>query len=248
MHQLIDTPKQVARDHYLIRIRHDGPAPEPGQFISIKACEGTDPLLRRPFSVFNHDGTVLEIIVRVVGRGTGLISRADNSLDIIGPLGRGFTLETAGHALLVGGGVGCAPLFYLAKRLRKKGATVTMIFGASSAEYVYCADRFRKECDEFHITTDDGSEGHRGLVTDLMEKLIAANNFTRVYTCGPTKMMKKTTEIARGVPVEISVENYFGCGFGICAGCTIETTEGIRRACVNGPVFDGTKVLFNSLE
>ena len=150
MTRLIGKPEEVARDHYLLRLAADGRLSSPGQFVTIKAGEGTDPLLRRPFSLFNHDGGVLELVVRVVGRGTGLISRADGDLDLLGPMGRGFTIEGTGSALLVGGGVGCAPLNYLARSLKSNGARVTMLFGASTSDFVYCRDEFLANSDDFY--------------------------------------------------------------------------------------------------
>ena len=247
MTRLIGKPEEVARDHYLLRLDAGDAVSAPGQFVTIKPGEGTDPLLRRPFSLFDHHDGVIEIVVRVVGRGTGLISRAGGELDMLGPMGRGFSLERAGSALLVGGGVGCAPLNYLARALKAAGVRVTMLFGASSSGFVYCRDEFIRNSHDFHVTTDDGSEGRGGAVVSLMAELLAAEKYDRIYCCGPTVMMKKAVELAGPVPVEISVENYFGCGFGICAGCTIETTSGLKRACVHGPVFDGRSVILGSL-
>jgi dihydroorotate dehydrogenase electron transfer subunit len=248
MAHLIGSPEEVARDHYLVRLRTPGPLSQPGQFIAVKTGEGTDPLLRRPFSVFDHEGDVIEIVVRVVGRGTRLLSKAHDNIDVIGPLGKGFSLGGAQRALLVGGGVGCAPLYYLARDLARKNCAVTLLFGAATSEHIYCAGRYDAVCGDFRMATDDGSRGFKGQVTALMEEVLSRQTYDRIYTCGPTPMMKRVVELSGNVPVEISVENYFGCGFGICAGCTIETSGGLRRACVHGPVFDGKSVLFDSLE
>jgi len=243
MHHLVDKPRKVAEGHYLLRIRYTGPAPEPGQFVNIKPGTGTDPLLRRPFSVFNYEHEIIEIVVRVVGRGTDLICSQEEAVDMLGPLGKGFTLVENSRALLIGGGVGNAPLYYLAKKLKEKGTSVTMLYGAVSSDCIYCADRFRQACDDYCITTDDGTEGFHGYVTDRAAVVLKEKDFDFMYVCGPAPMMKKTVSLARDIPVEISMENYFGCGIGICSGCTIETVDGNRRACVDGPVFDGKKVI-----
>lgn len=107
---------------------------------------------------------------------------------------------------------------------------------------------YRELADEFIITTDDGSEGVKGFATDVMSHIISGENFSRIYTCGPDPMMKKTVKLAdENVPVEVSVENYFGCGVGLCVGCTVDTVDGYKRACVDGPVLDGRKILWENM-
>lgn len=249
MIKLIESPKEIANEHYLLKLSGFTKKSEAGQFINIKVGTGTDPLLRRPFSIFNHENDIMEIVIRVIGRGTFTLSQMEpGDMDIIGPLGNTFTIPKDKKVLLVGGGVGNAPLHNLAKSLKQQGNTVDFIYGARSKEFIYIPERFESTCDNFFITTDDGSAGEKGFVTDKMKSLCESNNYDIIYTCGPTVMMKN---VARQSPkdtlVEISVENYFGCGVGLCVGCTIETVDGFRRACVDGPVFDSKKILWDNI-
>ncbi|MBP7602287.1 MAG: dihydroorotate dehydrogenase electron transfer subunit [Spirochaetes bacterium] len=252
MAQLIENPLPVARDHVLLKLRYDdATAPAPGQFVNIKTTAGTDPLVRRPFSIFDFDRGIMEIVVRVIGRGTRLLGemRAGARVDMLGPLGRGFTLIEGGRALLIGGGVGNAPLYYLARELKRRGTRVSFVYGARSADLIYCKDRFAREVDEFHLSTDDGSEGRGGYCTETACELLEDGGYDRVYVCGPTPMMEGMVRLAAGspVPMEVSLENYFGCGVGLCSGCTVETSSGLRRACVDGPVMDARAILWDSL-
>jgi dihydroorotate dehydrogenase electron transfer subunit len=252
MAQMIEKPLPIARDHVLLKLRSDGaPAPEPGQFVNIKAASGTDPLVRRPFSVFDYNDGIMEIIIRIVGRGTRLISGvpAGEDIDMLGPLGKGFTLINGGRALLIGGGVGNAPLFYLARELKRRGTSVTFVYGARTADLIYCRDRFASAVDEFIISTDDGSEGRGGYCTETGCERLSGGGFDRVYVCGPTPMMAGMARLAADnpAPMEVSLENYYGCGVGLCSGCTIETDSGPRRTCVDGPVMDARTIRWDSL-
>ncbi len=251
MAHLIEKPAIVARDHYLLRIDIEGACSLPGQFLNVRVGTGTDPLIRRPFSIFFQDGRIQELVVRVVGKGTRLLCESQpGPFDVITPLGRGFTLMEKGRALLVGGGVGSAPLYYLARRLKEAGCRVVMVYGARSREYVFLEERFREALDELVITTDDGTQGEKGFVTDTAARLMGREAFDRIYTCGPTVMMARLMETVgkEGLPVEVSLENYFGCGIGLCSGCTVETIKGLRRACVDGPVMDGRLIVWNSID
>lgn len=250
MAELLERPLKVAEDHYLLKIQTgDTEAARPGQFINIRVSEGTDPLVRRPFSVYNRKKDILEIIIQVVGKGTSILCSAEpGPLDILGPLGQGFSLIEKGSALLVGGGVGNAPLYFLARELKEKGVDVSYLYGSRSKDHIYCADAFGSVADTFRVSTDDGSTGHHGFVTALLEDLLKEKTPDMVYTCGPTPMMAEVSRICgSAVPVEVSLENYFGCGIGLCVGCTVETEQGFKRACVDGPVMDGSLIKWDSL-
>ena len=249
MAELIKKPEIVAENHFLLSIKLENNLSVPGQFVNIRAAEGFEPMLRRPFSIFNSHGDIIEVVVRVVGKGTSLISTMEpGPINITGPAGNGFTIEEGKELLLVGGGVGNAPLFYLLKELKKKGNRVTYIYCARGKDYIFSAEIYRELADEFIITTDDGSEGVKGFATDVMSHIISGENFSRIYTCGPDPMMKKTVKLAdENVPVEVSVENYFGCGVGLCVGCTVDTVDGYKRACVDGPVLDGRAILWENM-
>lgn len=248
MHQLIEKPRLIAQDHYLLRIHTDMPPAAPGQFVSVKATENLDPLLRRPFSVFDHQGRELSLVVRVVGKGTRLLGGAAvGPLDLLGPLGTGFSLPRGKKLLLAGGGVGNAPLHYLGKKLKEAGNHITYLYGARSRDLVYCREEYARFSDEFIVVTDDGSAGRRGLVADEIPGILARESYDRVFCCGPVRMMEAVARNAGEVPVEISVENYFGCGIGLCMGCTLDTALGQRRACVDGPVFDGSIIRWETM-
>lgn len=249
MAKLLSVPQLVAKDHYMMTIKMDCPSIRPGQFVNIRTSGGTDPLLRRPFSIYDADGDIIRVVIRVIGRGTDLLSKMEpGEINMLAPLGNGFTVENSGEVLLAGGGVGNAPLLYLAKELKKAGNRVSYILSARGAEYIFGQDEFRESVDELIITTDDGSAGIKGYAVDAAAHVISDTKFKRVYCCGPDPMMEKTVKLAHaGAKVEVSVENYFGCGVGICVGCTVDTTEGYVRACVDGPVLDGRKILWNNM-
>jgi len=246
---LLNKPELVAKDHYLLNLEMKNSSFYPGQFINIKINDGTDPLLRRPFSIFDADGKILSIIVRVIGKGTELICNMNpGEINIIGPTGNGFTIEKNKKVLLAGGGVGNAPLYYLMKELKEKGNTVTYIYCARSSDFVFEKKKYQDLADEFILTTDDGSDGVKGFATEVMAHIISKKGYDRIYTCGPDPMMEKTVRLADSdTPVEVSVENYFGCGVGLCVGCTVDTINGYKRACVDGPVFDGRIILWDKM-
>lgn len=246
---LLDRPQEVSKEHFLLKIAIPGASFTPGQFINIKTTEGTDPLLRRPFSIFDAEGEVAHIIVRVIGKGTALISKMEKGeINVLGPLGKGFTLEENKKVLLVGGGVGNAPLFFLAKELKKRGNTVSYIYAARSKDYIFYEKGFKEIADEFLIFTDDGSAGKKGFPTEVATDIMGSDSFARIYCCGPDLMMEKVSKIADvSVQVEVSMENYFGCGVGLCMGCTVDTIHGFKRACVDGPVFNGRDILWENI-
>jgi dihydroorotate dehydrogenase electron transfer subunit len=250
MASLIDKPLQVCKDHYLLKIDINQELSHPGQFANIKIA-GTDPLLRRPFSIFDHKDNIIEIIFKVIGKGTEILKDISQAgyIDVIAPLGHGFTIPENKNALLIGGGVGNAPLYYLAKKLKTKSNIVNFLYASRSKEYIFNENEYKSISDNFYITTDDGSMGMKGMASDIALELTRANKFDIVYTCGPAAMMASIVNIfgKLDIPVEVSLENYFGCGIGLCFGCTIETITGLKRACIDGPAFDGRTIKWNTL-
>lgn len=244
----IKKPERLCNGHYMIEIEC-AEKTHPGQFVSIKFGKTTDPLIRRPFSIFDHKDGKLEVVFKDAGRVTSMLKNLNDLslLDIAGPYGKGFTLEKESEILMIGGGVGNAPLHYLGKVLRDMGCQTSFIYAARSDEFIYCHDRFCCENDSLHYVTDDGSRGARGYAADLIEKAIDGKNIKRAYICGPTVMMKSCAQVLaeKNIAVEVSLENYFGCGIGICSGCSVDTTDGKKRACVDGPVFDAKKINWN---
>ena len=220
---------------------------QPGQFVHLKITDNCEPLLRRPFSITATDpaaGT-LEIIYRIVGRGTALMAglKPGDSVNCLGPLGAGFVLQGE-RPLLVGGGMGLAPLMMLAGALCPRPVTVLM--GGRDSRELFWTGLFSSVCKNTHITTDDGSLGRQGLTVDFLPELLEAHSFDMIYACGPHPMLEAVARIAaaRAIPCQVSLEDYMACGLGACLSCTCAGTDGKRRkVCTDGPVFWAGEVL-----
>lgn len=222
--------------------KHGGP----GQFLHIKVAEGTDPLLRRPISLHDVEGPDrVSLLYRVVGRGTGLMSRrkAGETLDVMGPLGAGFrTVNPGKRAILVAGGMGVAPLFLLARRLKKQLKDIRLLAGAKTRDDLVGVSDFKSLGCKVETTTEDGTAGRKGFVTDIFEKVLVEPGLaaaTSVYACGPRPMLARVATIAGiyEVPCQVSLEELMACGTGACLSCVTRTTTGMRRVCADGPVF-----------
>lgn len=216
----------------------------PGMFVNVRL----DPrlhLLRRPLGVADVTGDTFTMFYRVVGNGTRILSSLSTgeSLNVLGPLGNGFS--TGAHRpLIVGGGMGLAPLLFLAKSFA--GAADVLIGGRGEDE-VFWTKFFEGAARKILITTDDGSFGVKGLVTSVLPSLFEKNSYDMVYACGPQIMMKKVSEMAseHGVPCQVSLERHMACGLGACLSCACDTkTQGRKKVCVDGPVFFGEEVFF----
>lgn len=221
----------------------------PGQFVMVRSVGTADPLLRRPFCVHQVEGDTLQIYFKVVGRGTQIMSQfgAGEEVSLLGPLGRGFSLTT-GASCLVGGGLGIAPLLYLATELSKKVSdpqTITVILGGrTKVEVAPLVADFEKLGVRVLSATDDGSFGVKGFVTDILacESLNAA---TQVYTCGPEAMMSRIYDHCKdkGFACQVSVEKEMACGMGACLGCCKEKKDGeYTHVCINGPVYNAEEL------
>lgn len=217
------------------------PVTAPGQFVQI-ALPGR--YLRRPISISDWTDDTLTIIYKVVGAGTGDLSRmtAGTELDILGPLGNGFItdVDKVKHPLVVGGGVGVPPLYGLTKELLRKGRKPTVVMGFNTASEVILYDEFCALGVDVFVTTMDGTGGTKGVVTDAMEQNMILSDY--FYCCGPRPMIDalRRDTVTEG---QISMEERMGCGFGACMGCSIETREGMRRVCTDGPVFFKSELL-----
>lgn len=232
-----------------------------GQFVSVGVGgDHSSTLLRRPFAV--HDvkpdyGGTIEFLFSVEGTGTAWLAerRARDLLDLVGPLGRPFPLpRDPVNCLLVGGGSGAAPLFPLAQSLRRRGCRVDFVLGAASADGVLNAITARRLAETATFTTDDGSFGTRGRVTDVLGKVVREGRTDAVYACGPMPMLRSVTAVAENhdLPVQVSVEETMACGTGICMTCVIPVVGGdgvtrMVRSCVDGPVFRGEQVRFDDV-
>ena len=227
----IKSNEQIAKNVYRMQLGGDTAGILPGQFVNIRV-QGQ--FLRRPISVCNITDGILTIIYRVVGVGTEAMSHlpVGTQLDVLTVLGNGYDLSKAGEApLLVGGGVGVPPMYMLARQLREAGKKVRVILGFNTKDEVFYEEEFRALGCDVTVTTVDGSHGVKGFVTNALD-----GQQSYYYTCGPLPMIKALIQAA-GTNGEVSMEERMGCGFGACMGCTIQTTQGPKRVCKEGPVF-----------
>ena len=233
-----------------------------GQFVHVQVNRALEPLLRRPISIHNVDrekGT-LKLLYQVVGLGTEILSKAvtDQRLSVLGPLGKGFTLPDSGQkVVVVGGGIGIAPLIFLLKELAAKSISVEVYLGARSKEFLLALQEINSLGFSPKVATDDGSIGYHGQITALVEKDFSDNTAllgqAMVYTCGPKPMLKSLAKIllANQISFEVSLEEHMGCGVGACLSCACKikasNEEGYiyRHVCVDGPVFSGKEVVWD---
>ena len=202
--------------------------------------------LRRPQSICAKEEGKLTVVYKVVCEGTKVLSEipVGATLEVLTGLGRGFDPEACeSRALLVGGGLGVPPLYLLAKELKARGKKVTAVLGFNKADEIILADEFRRICDEAVITTVDGYVGVKGFVTDALKEMAVQAGHDYFYTCGPMVMMKAVCA-ALELPGEASLEERMGCGAGFCYGCSIETKNGPRRVCKDGPVFKKEELIW----
>ncbi len=215
----------------------------PGQFINI---ELPGRFLRRPISVCDWDSGSLTLLVKEAGKGTGELVRLPEGteLDVLSGLGNGFTLDPAvtGPApVLVGGGIGIAPLYGLARRIREQGQRPAVILGFRSREDAFYLGRFEALESRVFVVTEDGSLGAKGFVTDLLRVL---PEVSYVLACGPTAMLRAVHTLPQIQGGQFSFEARMACGFGACVGCSIPTAGGPRRVCKDGPVFRKEEILW----
>ena len=256
--------KNLVGSIYLMRMHCPGIAKniEPGQFINIKVNDELIPLLRKPFSVCqrNADEGWIEIVWKIVGKGTEIIARykVGELVNVLGPLGRGFYIQpVVQRALLVGGGLGVAPLPFLCQELIKAVKSVVVFLGARSVNELSFIEAFQQMGAEVIITTEDGSRGKRGMVTDVLRDYLIQecpiNDQWHLFSCGPTGLLNQVSAITEEFNIEgqISIETMMGCGFGICIGCPVRVREGrsggglYKLTCVDGPVFNAREVILN---
>ncbi len=222
------------------------PVCRPGQFVNVRVRENDTTFLRRPISIHYYNGADrLQLLVHDVGPATHALCQTPvgHTLDCLLPLGNGFTLPTkAQRALLIGGGVGVAPLLFLAEELKKRGSDVTFILGGKTKADILRTDAFQPYGHLF-LTTEDGSAGTRGFVT---QHPAMQDRYEQIYTCGPKPMMQAVAHIAKqhNTPCEASLENLMACGLGACLCCVEKTTLGHRCTCTEGPVFDTRQLLW----
>lgn len=226
----------------------------PGQFVNIKCCDGINALLRRPISICNVDKEVktFDIVFQLKGKGTELLAakQLGDTVDLLGPLGNNFDLDTHYENIaVVGGGIGIFPLLFIL--CRSKATKKSTYLGFRNKDFIVLEEEFRKASDEINITTDDGSEGIKGLVTDILENDLQKSKPDIIYACGPTPMIKQAVKLAQqyDIPCQVSMEQRMGCGIGACLVCACKTKseDGWKYShiCKDGPVFWSKDVIFD---
>jgi len=222
----------------------------PGQFVMIRLSDNYYPLLRRPFSIHNlfqneHGSDCIELLYKVIGKGTLALSeyQPNQWIDILGPIGNGFCLNKSHKkTILVSGGIGVAPMRFLAKCLLNNGSQCYVMNGGRTANDVLCTDSFQSLGIQVEIYTDDGSAGTKGFVTDDLDMHINQQAPDIVYACGPQPMLSKVSEISKemNVACQVSLETYMACGMGACLGCAVKSNDlkpSYFHVCADGPVF-----------
>ena len=260
---------RLSSDYNVVRLNAPdiAEAAQPGQFVMVKPQRGQDPLLRRPFSIFEilrGDGgrpVGVSLLNKRVGSGTSLLYSADagDRIGCLGPLGRPFEpVDPPRMAWMVAGGVGLAPFATLAEALAHRRTPMTLFYGARSGAELYYVDFFRDLGARLVLATEDGSTGYRGRVTGPLETALAdpalARGALTIYACGPTPMMEVVARIGAQAsrPVYVSLEPAMGCGMGGCYSCVVPVRRGAGthfvRSCLDGPVFDASLVVWNGLK
>ncbi len=241
---LVIQNRQIKKDICILELSSTDILPEitPGQFVQVRADGSPDTFLRRPFSVHDADfeNRTIKLLVQVVGDGSAALYdlKAGDNLNIVYPLGNSFSVPERGdRIILIGGGSGIAPLYFLAKNLNDQGYTPDILLGFRNSDRIIEYDEFAVFGNVL-ITTEDGSAGEKGFVTD--HSALGTNSYNRVYCCGPDPMMKAVARYSalKNIFCEVSLENLMGCGFGICLCCIVNTTRGNICTCTEGPVFN----------
>ena len=220
----------------------------PGQFLMVRCGKGHDPLLRRPLSIHRLAGEKLALLFAVVGRGTQWLSqrREGDAIDIVGPLGNGFTIsQRARNLLLVAGGIGIAPLVALAEEAIAASHRVTLLLGGETSTQIYPTSLLPPQV-KLVTSTIDGSSGRKGMVTELLPDF--TNLADQIFACGPLPMYQTLGAMSHTrKPIQVSLEARMGCGLGACFGCAIRTKRGIKLVCRDGPIFELRDVIWEEI-
>lgn len=225
--------------------------PQPGQFYMLQAGNTYDPLLKRPFSLFRYNDNTIQFLYRVRGKGTHLLSslKRGDSINIIGPLGKAF-LEPEGDFIALAGGIGIASIMPLLEKFKKKAY---LFYGAKKKDELIVLEDAKAFSKELFISTDDGSEGYKGIITDLLKNSTVFKNYSLpIYACGPYVMLRELAQIVLNIQTcYVSLEEYMACGVGACLGCVVKIKDPIseqgwtyKRVCKDGPVFDIREILW----
>ncbi len=235
----------ITRDYFALYLKCPESLPEilPGQFAEVLVSNSASTYLRRPFSIYDVDieKNELSMLIKKVGNGTAALSnlKPGDTLNLVYPLGNSFSLPSGGKALLIGGGVGIAPMLLLSKLMNAKGFASDVLIGGRTSADIIEPEKYLPY-GNVYVTTDDGSVGEKGLVTQHSLFSGQISDYSAVYACGPDPMMKAVARVAatHNIPCEISLENTMACGIGACLCCVVETVEGNKTTCIEGPVFN----------
>lgn len=225
------TNEEISESIYRIKIKGNFSG-NPGQFYMLRAWEGIEPFLSRPLSIFNLENDYIEFLYEDRGKGTNLLSKlqTNDKISLLGPLGNEFKVN-GDKIAIVSGGIGIAPVAYLAKKTNAK-----IDFYCGFRDEVYILDYLEKYVDNIYISTDTGKHGIKGFITDIIDY----NKYDEIFTCGPEIMMRKVS--MNHEEVVVSMERRMACGIGACMGCNIETSNGNKKVCKDGPVFHSKEV------
>lgn len=247
-HLYVIDNKHITNDIFILNLSSHETLPEmkPGQFVQVRVDGSPDTFLRRPFSVHdvNYENKSFRLLVQIAGNGTKKLSELNSgdSINVVYPLGNSFSVPESGERiLLVGGGCGIAPLLFLGKYFSSRGIKFDILLGFRNIKRIIEIAEYEQLGTVF-LTTEDGSAGTRGFVTD--HPALVAGKYDKVYCCGPEPMMKAVAAFCKknAVECEVSLENLMGCGFGVCLCCVVDTINGHVCTCTDGPVFN-TKTL-----
>jgi dihydroorotate dehydrogenase electron transfer subunit len=256
LRETVEKTEQLAKSIYRMTIKSDfvSSNARPGQFVNVKCSEGINALLRRPISIckVDKDRGTFDIVFQIKGIGTEYLSqkKSGSEIDIIAPLGDTFDIDSKYKKIaVVGGGIGIFPLLYILREM--KDAEKRAYIGFRNKDFAVLTDEFESNSSVLNISTDDGSMGYKGLVTDILENDLKSCKFDIIYACGPTPMLKKVVDIAgrNNIKCQVSMEQRMGCGIGACLVCACKTKkdEGweYSHVCKDGPVFWSEEVIFD---
>lgn len=247
--------RQIAENHFILTSHpfKKITKPKPGQFFMLSVGSGIDPLLKRPFSLYRWLEGDFQILYRVVGKTTSILKsrKPGDILEIIGPLGRGFPVikkTQKKKIILVAGGIGIAPIFALAETIKKRSSI--LFYGAKTKNEVLCIEELKSIGIDPIVSTDDGSLGQKGVITDLLDEFLTRPSSLPphhcLYACGPKPMLRSLSFLVKKYKIEgyIALEENMACGFGACLGCVVKTGEGNKRVCKEGPVFSTEEIVW----
>ncbi len=234
--------EQIMDDIFVVSVERHGASAAAGQFYMLKCWDG-ELTLMRPISIFKAEEEVLYFMYRIIGQGTQKLSelKSGDRIQLLGALGTGYPIEQMhGKVALLGGGLGIPPLCQTAKELSAKGVEVDVYLGYR--DQLFSIEEFEPYCAHIFISTEKGEEGYRGFITDLLKPA----QYDAVFTCGPEIMMRKVANLCKQANTSCwcSMEHRMACGIGACLGCSIRTTEGMKRVCKDGPVFQADTLGF----